>query len=398
MGTVVAATSPGAGTSKSQPNEAPFAEQRDSPASTAPSAPVRRIGISLGHLPVIELLRIGTGLVWLVNLIFIVDPANNYWGSFSATALSFAPTTVGGPGLAQYVSGHPLFFAWSIALITGYLTFSLIFGITTRLACFVGAFFSAVLLATQFGSTFLFPGGTDVGAHPLYILIYGVLVAGGAGRVFSVDVWVRTTLEARRRAPRPARGPIGHPWTATLPMRTVVTYFVAGTVLSFGIGIGLVATFPVQGAGSSGPSTSGTVTYVNMSINLNATNGWPQYTPANFTVPIGRAVFTITDNDSPMSWAGCPCPVSGTVGGVEWVNGSPMSIVPATNVAHSFNIPLAGVQVMSPGLSVVQFSVDFTRAGPVLWYCIVPCGQGTDPYSTPPMGEAGWMAGTIMVT
>jgi hypothetical protein len=348
---------------------------------------------------VIELLRIGTGLVWLVNLLFILDPANDYWGSFSSTALSFAPTTVGGPGLAEYVSAHPLVFSWAIALITAYLTVALLLGITTRVACFLGAFFSAMLLATQFGSTFLFPGGTDVGAHPLYILIYAVLVLGGAGSTWSVDARLRALLAARRRLPRPAPavGPIGHAWSMAVPTRTVVVYFVAGTILAFGIGLGMVATFPEQAATPGGPSTTGVVTYVNFTVDVNATNGWPQYTPANVTVPVGRVVFTIVDNDDSMSWDGCPCPVTGTVGGVEWINGTQYSIVPSTNVAHSFNIPVAGVQVMSPGHSVVQFSIDFTKAGPVLWYCIVPCGQGADASTTPPMGVAGWMAGTILV-
>ncbi|MCI4334586.1 MAG: hypothetical protein L3K04_03025, partial [Thermoplasmata archaeon] len=60
--------------------------------------------------------------------------------------------------------------------------------------------------------------------------------------------------------------------------------------------------------------------------------------------------------------------------------------------------PSAGVQVLSPGLSVVQFSVDFTRSGTLVWYCVVPCGTGANPYNTPPMGVYGYMAGTITVS
>ncbi|MCI4317023.1 MAG: DoxX family protein [Thermoplasmata archaeon] len=348
--------------------------------------------------PVIEILRIGLGFVWLLNLVFIIDPRNHFWSSFSSTALSFAPTTIGGPGLAQFVSAHPLFFSWSIALITVYLTFALLLGITTRLACFAGAFFSAVLIATQFGSTFLFPGGTDVGAHPLYILIYATLVIGGAGKGLSVDQWLRDAWAVRRVDRRPTALRIPFSWTTPMSTRTLASYFVIGTLLSLGIGFGLVTAIPVQPGTASGTSTTGPVSFVNLSVSVDPVNGWPQYTPANFTIPVGRVVITIVDHDAPMNWTGCPCPVSGTVGGMEMINGTAVSLVPAANVAHSFNIPVAGVQVLSPGLSVVQFSVDFTRSGPYLWYCIVPCGVGADPYSTAPMGVSGYMAGTITVT
>ncbi len=344
----------------------------------------------------IEILRIGTGIVWLINLVFIVDPANRYWSSFSTTARSFAPTTVGGPGLADYVSAHPLFFSWAIALVTGYLAFSLILGLTTRLACFVGGFFSAMLLATQFGSTFLFPGGTDIGAHPLYILIYGVLVVGGGGTSYSVDRWMRAHLPAQPIR-RLVRAPSHVPWSAAASTNTVLAYFVAAIVVSLGIGFGLVVALPA----SSGPAppAAGTqpVAYLNLSIVLNATNGWPQYVPANFSVPVGLVVFTITDHDSPMNWSGCPCSVRGTVTGTETVNGSTVGMVPSSNVAHTFNIPDLGVQVLSPGGSVVQFEVDFTHAASYAWMCMAPCGAGANPYTTPPMGTPGYMTGTLTV-
>jgi uncharacterized membrane protein YphA (DoxX/SURF4 family) len=374
----------------------PFPEERTAADEEAPPSP--RADRGWNNPPVIEVLRIGAGVVWLINLVFIVDPQNQYWSSFSRTAQSFAPTTVGGPGFAQYVAAHPLFFSWAIALMTVYLTVALLLGLTTRLACFAGAFFSAILIATQFGSTFLFPGGTDVGAHPLYLLIYAVLVVGGAGRALSVDLWVRRSLAKRRAASPPAAVSIPHPWATVVSTRSLVTYFVAGTLLSFGMGFGLLAAFPVHSGPPAGSPPAGPVYFVNLSIGVNPVNGWPQYTPANFSVPTGRVTFTITDHDAPMTWTGCPCPVSGTLGGVETINGTTTGIVPAANVAHSFNIPVGGVQVFSPGLSVVKFTVDFTRTGTLLWYCFVPCGVGADPYTSPPMGVAGYMTGTISVT
>ena len=355
---------------------------------------------------IIEYLRIGTGVVWLSNLVFILDPANKYWSTFSAVALAYAPTTIGGPGLAQYVSAHPLFFSWAIALLTGYLAFALLLGFTTRIACFAGSFFSAILLATQFGATFFFPGGTDVGEHPLYILIYATLVVGGAGSSLSLDAWLRAAWAERRLArptptPAPSRAPAvtraPSAWTAPIPVRTLFIYFIAGTLVSLAIGFGLVLAIPAQPV-AQGPSVSGPVTYVNLSIDINPLNGWPQYSPANFTVPTGLVEFTIVDNDSPVNWSECPCPVGGTIGGVEYINGTSVGRVASTNVAHTFNIPVLGLQVLSPGLSTVQFTIDVLQPGEYIWYCFAPCGTGTDPYNTPPMDTPGYMTGTMTVT
>ena len=141
----------------------------------------------------IEILRILIGVVWLVNLLFILVPANNYWSTFGSAAQSYGPTSLGGSGFANYVAANPTFFAWLIALATAYLAIALILGVTTRLALLVGSAASIIFLATQFGSTFAFPGGTDVGAHPLYLVIYVTLWIGGAGRSLSVDslLWKR---------------------------------------------------------------------------------------------------------------------------------------------------------------------------------------------------------------
>jgi hypothetical protein len=345
----------------------------------------------------IELLRIGVGLVWVVNLLFIVNPENQYWSTFSRTALAYAPTKLGGPGLAQYVAAHPLFFAWAIALLTGYLAVALLLGLTTRLACFVGSFFSALLLATQFGSTFLFPGGTDVGAHPLYILVYAVLIVGGAGTSLSADQRIAHWWADRRRDRSAVTAPVPNPWATAISPRVLFTYFVAGTLVSLAVGFGLVFALPIAAnAGTSPPP--GPPHFVNPTVAVDPQNGWPQFSPANFTVPHGRVYFTIVDHDMPMNWTGCPCPVRGTANGVEAINGTPVSIVAGTNVAHTFNIPVLGRQVLSPGQSVVQFVVDILGGGRYVWYCFAPCGTGADPYNSPPMGVPGYMTGTMTVT
>jgi len=348
----------------------------------------------------IELLRIGVGLVWALNFIFIVAPGNNFFGGFGQIALSFAPTSLGGPALAQFVATNATFFSWLVAIVTGYLAFGFILGLTTRWVCLVGGIFSAVLLGTQIGSTFVFPGGTDVGEHPLYLLIYVVLVFGGAGQAYSVDHWIAGAWARRRAAvsarPRPSPGGF---WAGSLNVQFFAVYFVAGIIIAFGIGAGLMLALPPSSPTPTGPTTT---SYENLSISINnssgPSNGWPQYTLSNFTVPTGRVVFTITDNDSPTNWSSCPCVVTGTGGSVESINGTPTHIVSSANVAHTFNIPSLGLSIYSPGQSVVQFTVDLLGPGTFQWFCMAPCGAGGNPYSTPPMGTPGFMTGTMTVS
>jgi len=346
----------------------------------------------------IEILRIGLGIVWAANFFFIVYPPNNYFGEFSRIALTFAPVSFGGPGFPDYVAAHPLFFSWLIALTTGYLALAFTLGLTTRIACFVGGCFSAVLFAIQIGTIFVFPGGTDVGEHPLFILISAVLLVGGAGSSLSLDEWFRGAW-ARYLAARPTvtLPPVPVGWTGALSTRTIFSYFIAGILISMAVGVGLIVAFPLQPAASGPPLITGPAEYVNLSVNV-APNGWPQFSPANFTLHTGEVVFTIVDSDSPMNWSGCPCPVEGTVGGVEYINGTATHIVSGANVAHSFNVPDLGLAVYSPGLNTTQFKVDITRTGEFVWFCVVPCGVGADPYNTPPMNVLGYMTGTITVT
>ena len=157
----------------------------------------------------VELLRVGTGAIWLLNTLFIIDPANAYFLSFQDVALSFSPSTWGGPGLADFVATYSVFFAWLIAMVTIYLALAFLLGLTTRFACIIGVLASVGFLVTQVGTTFVVPGGTDVGPHPLYLLIYVVLFLGGAGRHFSVDRWIWASGKAR--LPRIAR------WLASPP-------------------------------------------------------------------------------------------------------------------------------------------------------------------------------------
>lgn len=140
------------------------------------------------------------GVIWGLNMVFVLEPSNQFFPTFRATAASFAPTSLGGPGVADFVAAHALVFAWVTAVLTAYLAVAFVLGLTTRLACLVGGVASLVFLATQFVSTFQVPGGTDVGPHPLYLLIYLILFVGGVGRYLSVDQ--RIVQRTRARFPR----------------------------------------------------------------------------------------------------------------------------------------------------------------------------------------------------
>jgi hypothetical protein len=384
----------------------------------------------------IDFLRIGIGLVWTFNLIFILAPSNQFFAGFQSVAGGFGSTTLGGPGLATFVATYPGFFAWTIAVLTGYLAVAFLAGITTRLACLVGGAASVAFLLTQFTSTFALDGsGTDVGAHPLYLLIYLILFVGGAGQYLAVDRWVWASGHANfprlSRWLASPRGSSPGPTAAKFPIRstdpeaerTAGGYSAAGSLVGqarvvirrpktarmadqnfFNVttAIVLLLVFVVgglalsaEGTGSPAPTAPGAVSYLNLTIDLNATTGWPQYSPANFTVAAGEVRVTITDHDAAMPWPGCTCNVTGTVGGLETINDTSVSELSSSNIAHSFDVPSLGINVLSPGGSVVAFTLFLNQSGTFTWFCEAPCGA--DGYTGAPMGVSGYMTGTMSV-
>jgi hypothetical protein len=134
-------------------------------------------------------LRLGIGTVWALNLIFIFDPVNGYFSGFGATAVSFAGQSLGGTGFPLFVASYPTLFSTLIAGVSLYLAVSMLLGATTRWGCVVGIGFAIALLISQFGSTFVIPGGTDVGPMPIYVTVYAALYLGHAERNFSLDAW-----------------------------------------------------------------------------------------------------------------------------------------------------------------------------------------------------------------
>ena len=172
-------------------------------------------------------------------------------------------------------------------------------------------------------------------------------------------------------------------------------------LVSFGIGYlgASLAPHPVAAApnGGSTGAAGGAPEVIYLTINANPDTGLPQYTPANFSVPLGVVHFVITNYDTGDLWSGCTCQVTGTVGNVEQVNGASLSSVSNTDVSHTFTVPALGVNVLVPGMSTVSFAISFSTPGYVHWLCNVPCGAGDNPSTSDPMGDAGYMAGTITV-
>jgi len=113
--------------------------------------------------------------------------------------------------------------------------------------------------------------------------------------------------------------------------------------------------------------------------------------------------------------------VSGTMGGVEYVNGVPTSFLNSwqvCGVAHTFTMPALGINVplaspttlsanknlcaTSPCTSgphnVVTFSfMTPTVGGTFRWQCIIPCGLGYLDGNGGPMGTPGYMSGQMEV-
>lgn len=233
-----------------------------------------RSGLSL------DLLRIGMGFIWGLNLLFILIPANQYFPTFQAAAASYGAQTIGGPGIANFVAAYAGVFAWLIAIATAYLCVAFLFGLTTRLACYVGIVASAFFFVTQFTMTFMIPGGTDVGAHPLYLLIYVVLLAGGAGRYLSVDglLWAEGTrfprLARALNSASPAAPPVLPPLPAARPRaRSPFALWTILAVVSF-VGVLGASAVVAMPAPSPAVATSGsTVNVVNVEYEIRYAGG-----------------------------------------------------------------------------------------------------------------------------
>jgi hypothetical protein len=169
--------------------------------------------------------------------------------------------------------------------------------------------------------------------------------------------------------------------------------------LSVGLVGTLVGLHTIGGAAANARSASPPkVDYLYLTIAINPVNGDPQYSPANFSVPRGEVQVIINNYDAGEPWLGCACTVTGTAGNLEYVNGTPAHTIDPQAVSHTFTIPSLGLNVVLPPTSVVTFTLWANQTGTYQWLCMMPCGAGDDPSSSPPMGDAGWMAGALTVT
>ena len=130
---------------------------------------------------------------------------------------------------------------------------------------------------------------------------------------------------------------------------------------------------------------------------------WPRFTPANFTVSkAGPVTITITNHDDGTS------PLSSSLesydavqGGTETVDGTAVTSVPNSQVAHTLTVPDLGVNVVIPaaptgGTNTIVFTFTPTKSGSFTWQCYAPCGSGSDGMAGA-MAMGGWMKGTITV-
>ena len=113
--------------------------------------------------------------------------------------------------------------------------------------------------------------------------------------------------------------------------------------------------------------------------------------------------------------------VTGTIGGVEYVNGKPESLLDSwaqCSVGHTFTMPDLGLNVplaspttyaansnlcsTSPCTSgphnVITFSfITPAKGGTIRWQCIIPCGLGYLDGNGGPMSTPGYMSGQMEV-
>ena len=204
---------------------------------------------------------------------------------------------------------------------------------------------------------------------------------------------------------RPARSNAS--WIASSLVLVVITvavaWFAFGIVTSTPIGTGS-GTSPGASTSPAAPAAPVHQAYqIYLTINANPANGWPQYTPANFSVPSGTLVeFVITNYDNGSSPVAAQyAQVNGTVGNTMTLNGTQtVHSVNPNVVAHTFtfmsgayagfNVPIPVAAGAGGSPTVVTFQAYFNQTGTFTWNCMAPCGSG-------PMSTPGFMTGTLTV-
>lgn len=132
----------------------------------------------------------------------------------------------------------------------------------------------------------------------------------------------------------------------------------------------------------------------------------PAYTPStDLVLPAHtRVTITITNldaGDTPLPANSPFRMVTGTVGGVAYLDGVPFRSLDVSKVAHTFTVPALGVNIPIPGdvpqgqhTITVSFSFITGSAGTYQWRCMDPCGAGDSGWDGP-MAMPGYMQGTL---
>ncbi|MDA8442463.1 MAG: hypothetical protein M0Z55_08810 [Peptococcaceae bacterium] len=133
--------------------------------------------------------------------------------------------------------------------------------------------------------------------------------------------------------------------------------------------------------------------------------GWPQFVPANLTLPKNQDV-TIAIESYDDGNAGIPAgdnKVTGTVGGSMALDGNTVTSIPTNNVAHTItissiglNVPIA-VKTASEKYSTTEFTFHTPSTPTALtWQCEAACGSGKDGWEGA-MITNGWMKGIFNI-
>ena len=138
-----------------------------------------------------------------------------------------------------------------------------------------------------------------------------------------------------------------------------------------------------------------------------ATNGWPEYTHASWTVHKGETVTvkitSFDDGTAPLVGSQMMfAHVMGSTNGHETVDGRSITSVPDVNIAHTFTVPALNFNMPIPvaptnGHVTVVATFVAAKTGTFTWQCYAPCGSGTNSMGGA-MATMGWMEGTIKVT
>jgi hypothetical protein len=190
----------------------------------------------------------------------------------------------------------------------------------------------------------------------------------------------------------------------------VITLITAGVLLTLAILPALLLPTRGQQQGRVGAAAATTrdVAFDIMPVKAGGpAEDWPAYVastplsvPANTVVTVTIRNFDLGDAaltpNSPLAR------VEGTVGGVASVDGKTYTALDPAKVAHTFTVPLLGINVPIPGDApdnatylTVTFSFRTHGAGSYIFQCLAPCGTGTG--FGGPMQSMAYMRGTLTV-